>query len=374
MKDNIEQSRRKFLQSSAVGAATLPLVMMGRTYAAEPKRDDADIPDPIRALKPVTNAVPIKDSEYEQRLNKAQRLMADNKLDAIFMAGGTSLEYFVDVDWWVSERTAGVLLPRTGDPIYITPAFEKSRALEQIRFGHDIRTWQEYESPYEKIAQILHDKHISTGRIGIEERVPFFIANGIGDAAPHAHLVSATPVTAGCRGVKSEAELALMQIANDATLAVYHAVWQSLEPGMTQQQVSDLVQKAYAQQGLNGFASVNVGKYTAQPHGSREPQHIVEGTVVMLDDGCKVEGYTSDITRTFVLGKATDKMKKVFAIVQKAQIAAREAARTGNRMEDIDAAARKVIADSGFGPGYKYFTHRLGHGIGMDMHEWYYAV
>ncbi|HET7930389.1 MAG TPA: Xaa-Pro peptidase family protein, partial [Rhodanobacteraceae bacterium] len=263
---------------------------------------------------------------------------------------------------------------RSGEPIYITPAFEKSRALEQIRFGHDIRTWQENESPYRKIAQILKDLHIADGRIGIEEKVPFFMANGIGEAASNAHLASAIPVTGGCRSVKSPAELALLQIANDATLATYHAVWQALEPGMTQMDVGNLVQAAYARQGVQGFASINVGKYTAQPHGSIEPQHIVEGTVVMLDDGCKVHGYTSDITRTFVLGKATDKMKKVFAIVQKAQRAARKAARTGGVMEDIDIAARRVINNAGYGPGYKYFSHRLGHGIGMDMHEWYYAV
>ncbi|HET7268112.1 MAG TPA: Xaa-Pro peptidase family protein [Oleiagrimonas sp.] len=378
--DHARPGRRQFLRLSTMGAAALPLLATGCAKAADAGTAGAanganKMPRSIAALQPVTGkAVPIGDAEYESRLAKAQRLMGKHKLDAIFVAGGTSLDYFADVKWWLSERTAGMILPREGDPVYVFPTFERGRAEEQVRFGHDICTWQENESPYKTIAQILKDLHIAGGTLGIEERVPFFMADGIGQAAANINLVSATPVTAGCRAFKSKAELALMQIANDATLATYHAVWQALQPGMTEADVHALVQAAYARQGVEGFASVNVGKYTASPHGSREPQEIREGTVVMLDDGCKVEGYTSDITRTFVLGKASDKMKKVFAIIQQAQRAAREAARTGGVMQDIDAAARKVIVDAGYGPDYKYFTHRLGHGIGMDMHEWYYAV
>ncbi|HET8900261.1 MAG TPA: Xaa-Pro peptidase family protein [Rhodanobacteraceae bacterium] len=368
--------RRRFLRLSALGAASLPaLAVPLRAANAAAPTPNGTLPASIAALNPATGkAVAIHDDEYRARLAKAQHLMATHKLDAIFIAAGTSLKYFVDLDWWLSERTAGMLLPRTGEPIYITPAFEKSRTLETLRFGRDIRTWQENESPYALIARTLKELKIAGGTLGIEEKVPFFIADGIGKAASNAHLVSATPVTAGCRAVKSKAELALLQIANDITLATYHAVWQALEPGMTQHDVQALVGSAYARQGVRGFASINVGKYTAQPHGSSEPQRIDEGTVLMLDDGCQVHGYTSDITRTFVLGKASDTMKRVFAIVQKAQRAAREAARTGGQMQDIDAAARKVIVDAGYGPGYKFFTHRLGHGIGMDMHEWYYAV
>ena len=366
--------RRRFLGLSAAGAAALGLGMAGSAAAQTPS-DASRMPPSIAALGPVLGkAVPIADDEYRARLAKAQRLLAEQGMDAVFIGAGTTLRYFVDLNWWGSERTAGVLLTRSGDPIYITPEFERSRAMEQVRFGSDIRTWQENQSPFDLIARTLRDRGIATGILGIEEQVPFFMADGIGKAAPQLHLVSATPVTAGCRAVKSEAEIALLQIANDATLACYHAVWQALQPGMTQQDVQALVAQAYGRMGVRGFVDINVGKYTAQPHGSIEPQKIVEGTVVILDDGCQVHGYTSDITRTFVLGKASDKMKRVFSIVQQAQIAAREAARTGGMMGDIDAAARKVIADGGYGPGYKYFTHRLGHGIGMDMHEWYYAV
>lgn len=371
---HMRRDRRRFLQASALGASILPWFRPGRASAGP--AGDTSLPASIQALKPVApHAVPITDAEREARLRKAQKLMAEHKIDAIFMGGGTSLDYFTGIRWWVSERTTGMLLPKSGDPVFITPAFERDRTLEQIRFGRkDVRTWQENESPYRLIAGVLTEWKMRAGTLGIEEQLRSAKQFGIAAAAPHVKLVSATPVTAGCRSVKSKAELALMQLANDATLAVYHAVWQALEPGMTQNRISELVDAAYARQGLRGEASVNVGKYTASPHGSREAQQIREGTVIMLDDGCKVGGYQSDITRTFVLGRASDKMKRVFDIVHKAQAAARKAAAPGATMESVDAAARKLITSAGYGPGYKYFSHRLGHGIGMDMHEWYYLV
>jgi Xaa-Pro dipeptidase len=374
--DGMRAERRRFLQTSALGAAALPLAMLaGNAMGAESGAKDIKLPASILALEPVkSQIVPITGDERRARLAKAQALMGKLGMDAIYLDGGSSLEYYTGMHWWTSERLMGMLLPKSGDPVYITPAFERSRALEQIRFGRDVRTWQENESPYALVAQVMREHHAGTGVLGIEEKVPFFRSSGIAEAMPQAKLVSATPVTAGCRAIKSPAELALMQVANNATLSVYKAIWQGLQPGMTQQQVSAWVDAAYARLGLQGNASVNVGKYTALPHGSREPQYIREGTPVMLDDGCYVEGYMSDITRTFTLGKPSDKMKRVFDIVRKAQQAALKAAHPGAAMESVDAAARKVIVDAGYGPGYKYFSHRLGHGIGMDMHEWYYLV
>ena len=374
--DTMRQARRRFLQTSALGAAALPVAMLGRNAgAAEAPGHDLRLPKSILALQPVASkVVPISDDERRARMARAQQLMGRRGMDAIYLDGGTTLDYYTGMRWWTSERLMGMLLPRSGDPVYIVPAFERSRALEQIRFGHDVRTWQENESPYALIAQVMREKGVGTGVLGIEEKVPFFRSTGIAAAMPQAKLVPATPVTAGCRAIKSPAELVLMQVANNATLALYKAIWQGLEPGMTQQHISAWVDAGYARMGLRGEASINVGTYTAQPHGSREPQVIREGTPVMLDDGCYVEDYQSDITRTFTLGKATDKMKRVFDIVRKAQQAALAAAHPGATMESVDAAARKVIADAGYGPGYKYFSHRLGHGIGMDMHEWYYLV
>lgn len=374
--DSLRPGRRRFLKTSALGVAALPALALGdMAMARGTEAVGPQLPPSILALKPVAwKVVPISDDERRQRLARAQALMGENKMDAIFVDAGTTLDYFTGLRWWNSERTSGMLLPRSGDPVYIVPHFERSRTAGQIKFGTDIRTWQENESPYELIAGVMREHHAGQGVLGMADRTPFYRASEIGKAMPHGKLVEATPVTAGCRSIKSPAELALMQVACDATLSVYHAIWKGLEPGMTQNQVSGWVQAAYQRLGLRGEASVNVGKYTAQPHGSREPQRIVEGTPVMLDDGCYVEGYMSDLTRTFTLGKASDKMKRVFDIVRKAQIAARNAAHPDAAMESVDAAARKVIVDAGYGPGYKYFSHRLGHGIGMDMHEWYYLV
>ena len=374
--DAMHPGRRRFLQTTALGAAALPVAMLGRTATATEAGTHAiKLPASILALQPVASqAVPIADDERRARLAKAQELMGRFGMDAIYLDGGTTLDYYTGMHWWTSERLMGMLLPKSGEPVYITPAFERSRALEQIRFGHDVRTWQENENPYALIAQVMRQWHAGTGVLGIEEKVPFFRSTGIAAAMPHAKLVPATPVTAGCRAIKSPAELALMQLACDATLALYKAIWQGLEPGMTQQHIAAWVDAGYTRMGLRGDASINVGAYTALPHGSREPQVIREGTPVMLDDGCYVDGYMSDLTRTFTLGKASDKMKRVFDIVRKAQQAALAAAHPGATMESVDAAARKVIADAGYGPGYTYFSHRLGHGIGMDIHEWYYLV
>ncbi|MEO9080269.1 MAG: Xaa-Pro peptidase family protein, partial [Rhodanobacter sp.] len=378
--DKLLASRRHFLHASAISAVALPTMLMGCSpnapEAASPAGSQARADKAsIAALQSVkSQVVPITDNERLERLAKAQKLMGENKIDAIFVGGGTTLSYFVGMHWRNTERMTGMVLPQSGDPIYVTPTFERSRTQEQLKFGKDVRSWEEHESPYQRVAEILSDLHISTGTLGIEEQVPYFRSTGIASGAPNLTLVSATPVIAGCRSIKSPAELALMQLANDATLAVYHAVYQALESGMTQYQVSELIAAAYARTGLAGDASVNIGKYSAQPHGSIEPQHIVDGTVIMLDGGCTADGYASDITRTMVLGSPSDKMKKVFDIVHQAQAAALAAARSGKTMESIDAAARKVVSDSGYGPDYKYFGHRLGHGIGMDRHEWYYLV
>jgi Xaa-Pro dipeptidase len=224
----------------------------------------------------------------------------------------------------------------------------------------------------------LKDGGSAAGKLGIEETVKFFFADGIAQAAPRANLISATPVTAGCRMIKSAHEIALMRLAAQVTLSAYEAVYHALREGMTQHQVEDLIAAAYGRLGFPGEASVEVDEYTSFPHGSTTPQVLHEGSIVMIDDGCTVEGYQSDITRTFVLGrapeKAGDKMRKVFDIVQRAQAAGLATSRPGAECGAVDAAARKVIADAGYGPDYKYFSHRLGHGIGMDGHEWPYLV
>jgi Xaa-Pro dipeptidase len=317
-------------------------------------------------------------NERQARIARAQELMAENKMDGILLTGGTSLAYFTGVHWFNSERLFATVIPAKGKGFCVCPSFEEGRAKEQLDKGPleglPILTWQEDGNPFKLIADGLRDAATAAGTLGIEERTPWVFSDEIAKAAPALHLTSATPVTAGCRMIKSAHELELMRIANQATLRVYEAVYRALQPGMTQAQASDLISAAYARVGFRGEASVEVGEWSANPHGSLTPQIIKEDTIVMIDDGCTVEGYNSDITRTFVLGKPSDKMKRVFEVVHRAQSSALAAAKPGAACEDVDAAARKVITDAGYGPDYKFFTHRVGHGIGMDGHEWPYLV
>lgn len=371
-------SRRRFLElGSVAGGIALTPKSLG---ASSQNPGDASLPPSIARLQSRKNdAKPITREERAERLDNARKLMAENALDAIVLMEGTSLRYFTGMRWWGGERMFALVLPAKGSAFYVCPGFEEGRAREQIANAPggenpDVRIWQEDESPYQRVAQGLKERGLSSGKIGMEETIRFVFVDGIAKAAPQAMLASATPVTAGCRMIKSESEIALMRLASQVTLAVYEAVYQSLKEGMTQADVGNLIDKAYARMGFPGEASVMVGEYTAFPHGSRTPQVLREGTIIMIDDGCTVEGYQSDITRTFVLGKASDKMKSVFDIVHRAQSAALAAARPGVECGSIDAAARKVVTDGGYGPDYKYFAHRLGHGLGMDGHEWPYLV
>jgi len=362
------------------------LVTAGALYRPELPAGDvlqqtgSAMPPSIAALTSMRDrAKPITAEERRARLDRARELMRTNTLDAILLTGGTSLEYFTGMRWGLSERMLAVVVPVSGRAFVVCPAFEEDRAREQIQKGPladgaDVRTWQEDESPSALVAEGLKALGTASGRVGVEETVRYVFSDGVAHAAPAATLTSATPVTAGCRGVKSAHEIELMRLASQVTLKAYHAAHQALKEGMTQDQFANLVSMAHRQLGFAGGAGVQVGEYSALPHGSITPQVIRDGAILLIDGGCEVEGYNSDLSRTFVLGKATDKMKTVFDIEQRAQAAALAAARPGVECQAVDAAARKVITDAGYGPDYKYFTHRVGHGIGMDGHEWPYLV
>jgi Xaa-Pro dipeptidase len=317
-------------------------------------------------------------AEREGRIENARRLMVDQDINALMLTGGTSLVYYTDIRWGLSERLFSVVVPVSGQPFLVCPAFEEDRAREQLHGGPledtEVLTWQEHESPYALVAGGLRARGLASGRLGIEETVRFVFSDGVAREAPALTLTSGTPVTAGCRGVKDPHELALMQLANEVTLTAYKAAYEALEPGMTQGDFRNLVSLAHSQQGFSGGAGVQVGQYSALPHGSVTPQVIEEGTVLLIDGGCSVEGYRSDISRTFLLGEPTDKMRLVFDIEYRAQSAALAAAAPGVEAQAVDVAARRVIEEAGYGPEYTYFTHRVGHGIGMDGHEWPYLV
>jgi Xaa-Pro dipeptidase len=370
-------SRRRFVQLGTVAGAALSAGSLAR---ADAEKVHPPLPPSITRLRSMKGqAKPITAEERRERQDKARRLMESNHIDALLLMEGTSLNYFTGIDWWGGERLFAMVLPAKGAALYMCPAFEEGRAREQIASAPDgkpadVRIWQEDDDPYQRLAQGLKDRGISAGTLGMEETVRFLFSKGIAEAAPRVNIVSGTPVTAGCRMVKSNAEIELMRLANKVTLAAYEAAYHALKEGMTQSAVENMITAAYTQLGFPGEATVEVGEYSSFPHGSATPQVIREGTIVVIDDGCTVEGYQSDITRTFVLGKPSEKMKKVFDIVHQAQTAALKTARPGLECQAVDAAARKVISDAGFGPDYKYFTHRVGHGIGMDGHEWPYLV
>ncbi len=368
-----QASRRKFLKRTAAAS------VLGMMPPAGSCPEDATgaLPEAFSGLKPLGSRVhPITADEYRARLQHAQELMNERapKYDALFVAPGTSLYYFTGIRWGMSERLLALVLPRTGNPIIVVPAFEEGRMREKLQFAAEVRTWQEDESPTKIAAAALADRGIRTGRIGMEEMAPFTFYDHFRAAAPGLECVSADPVTIACRGHKSAHELELMKLACEATFDVFRAVFASVKEGMSQEEVSKLVEGGFSKMGLHGGALVLLGASAALPHGSVKPQKLKESDVILIDGGCAVEGYQSDVTRTGVLGKPPEKVMRAFAIVRKAQDAALDAARAGRLSGTVDDAARKVITDAGFGPDYKLFTHRLGHGIGLDGHEHPYLV
>ena len=372
-------SRRHFLGASTLAAAGAALDPIQSLAAPTDALLQQSVPPSIARLSSrAGEAVPISVAERAGRVERAKRLMAETGLDALYLTGGTSMVYFTGIRWGGGERLFTVVIPVRGEAFVVCPAFEEDRAREQLALGPlksaDVYTWQEHENPYQRVVEGLRSRGIASGKIGAEETVQFRFADGVAQVAPTCQVVSGTPVTAGCRGVKDEHEIALMQLANEVTLTAYKAAYLAMEEGMTQRDFGGLVSMAHQRLGFQGGASVQTGEFSALPHGSITPQVIREGTILLIDGGCTVEGYQSDISRTFVLGAPSDKMKKVFEIEYRAQSAALAAAKPGVPAEDVDRAARSVIEDAGYGPGYTYFTHRVGHGIGMDGHEWPYLV
>ncbi len=333
--------------------------------------------DKLADLKPMTEGVsPITVEERRDRVEKARALMAKNDIAAIYLEAGSSLFYFTGVKWERSERMMASVIPVQGEIAYICPAFEEARLREMIIFGDDVRTWEEDESPYELVAGIFRDRGITSGKIGIEESVRFFLFDGIRKAAPHLEFVSADPVTIPCRAIKSSAEIALMQRAMDITVEAYKVCLSLLREGMSQEEFHANSVAVYKALGVEGSISCQFGEGTAFPHGSKEPACLREGDVVLMDGWCTVEGYYSDISRTIVFGEPTRRQRDVWNLEKAAQAAAFAAAQVGVPCEEVDAAARKVITDAGFGPDYKVpgLPPRTGHGIGLDIHAWYHLV
>jgi Xaa-Pro dipeptidase len=378
-------SRRTLLQSGAlVGAAAgfVPtLANISDPDAAQrggQQSGNAPLPAAFDSLKPLGDRVkPITVEEFQARVARAQKLMTDAKPDfaALYLAPGTSLYYFTGIRWGQSERVAGAVIPRSGAPLLFCPGFEESRYRELMRWPTEVRVWQEDQNPGELVAKWLGEKGIRNGRIAIDETTRFAYFDKLKKAAPQFEYVLGDPITAGCRARKSEHELELMRLACSATCDVYRAVFATATEGMTQYDVANLYSRGLQKMGLpGGGALVLVGKWAAQPHGTTTPQKLQEGQVLLIDAGTTVEGYESDVTRCTVIGKTPEKIQRAFDTLRKSQDAALDACRAGHFTGTVDDAARAVVTAAGYGADYKYFAHRLGHGMGLDGHELPYLV
>src|ERR1700675_3673040 len=368
-----DRSRRRFFQAAGVLSAAIVAPKV-RGFGAE---DNPSLPPAFSGLKPLGARVhPIQADEFGQRIEHAQRLMSDTapKYDALFFAPGTSLYYFTGIRWGLSERLLGLVIPRAGRPILVVPGFEEGRLREKLHLPLEVRIWQEDQSPTKIAAAALADQGIRSGRIGIEETAGFTFFDHLRQAAPAFEYVSADPITIACRARKSAHELELMRLACAATFEVFRATFASLKEGMSQEDIAHLVESGFGKMDLHGGALVLLGASAALPHGTLQTQKLKEGYVVLIDGGCTVEGYESDVTRTAIFGKPTEKIARAYELVRKSQDAALDAARAGRLSGSVDEAARAVITSAGYGPDYKFFTHRLGHGIGLDGHEHPYLV
>ncbi|MEC9260334.1 MAG: Xaa-Pro peptidase family protein, partial [Pseudomonadota bacterium] len=322
---------------------------------------------------------PVDKAEYTSRIDKAQRYMREHQIAAIYLNAGTNLSYFTGMDWYASERLVGAILPASGEVVYIAPLFEIDSLSERQVIAGDIVGWQEHESPYALVAEVLKQVGLSGGDIlGVDEATAFFIVDGFNKAMPDIEIINASGVTAHCRMHKSASELALIQRAMDMTLAVHQATASILHEGITTTEVEQFIHEAHKKVGASGsyFCIVLFGKATSFPHGVKDPQVLKPGDLVLIDTGCKLHGYLSDITRTYSFGGASEKQARLWQAEKDAQLAAFAAAANGSPCGDVDAAARVSLESAGLGPDYDLpgLPHRTGHGIGMDIHEWPYLV
>lgn len=321
----------------------------------------------------------ITETELKQRIAKAQAIMAENDIAATYINAGTNLYYFTGTRWYASERLVGAILPQQGEIKYIAPFFEVNTLKQYMTVNSEIKGWQEHESPYQLVKQTLAEIGIESGRVAIDESTAFFIADGIKKAVPALELIDAKCVTAGCRAEKSDTEIALLQQAKNMTLAVHKAVARILHVGISTQEVTDFIDKAHRKVGATGgsyFCIVLFGEDSSYPHGVKSPKTLEKNDMVLIDTGCQVEGYNSDITRTYVFGQPNQRQREMWQVEKMAQKAAFDAAKIGVACGDIDVAARAYIASQNMGPDYDTpgCPHRTGHGIGLDIHEWPYLV
>lgn len=367
--------RRDFLSGAvaATAGASAALMLAGRSAHA------AATPAGITGLTSMTgNAKPITKEERLERIAKLQRLMVEQKIGALILESGSSLDYFTGIQWHRSERTTAAVIPARGDIVVVTPAFEEPSIRETLAVGGEVRAWNEHESPFARLVGALRDRGVTSGAIAFEPTTRLFIVDGVRDASGGVYsVVSGDALVRAVRLIKSPAELALMQTANDVTLAALRYVHGHVRAGMRPDEIGAMMNAAtVALGGSPEFALVLINEASAYPHGSHQPQTLHEGSVILMDVGCTVHGYQSDISRTWVMGQPTAKQRKVWDTVKRGQQIALATARLGTPVGAIDDAVRAYYEKEGWGPGYRLpgLPHRTGHGIGLDGHEAPYLV
>ena len=359
--------RREFVQRGvALGASAALFGFHSRELVA------SEIPILSPAMSDVP--APISETERAERRAKAQRLMKQLGFSAMLIEPGANMTYFTGIEWGRSERLFAFVLPETGKPVVISPAFEQQRAEDQVAGRFDVRVWQEDQNPEVLVADTLRDLGLATGRLAIDPSARTFVFTELVQARPTMQFGTAANIVNQCRGVKSAHEVEIMRYANQVTLQAYRAAFKTLRVGMTQAELARNVSSEMAKLGYQGGALVLFGESSAYPHGLPHPRTLEENQVVLVDGGLSVHGYQSDMTRTVVFGSASPEVQRVFGIVHEAQARALAFAAPGKQCGEVDAVARKVITDAGYGPDYRTFTHRLGHGIGLEGHEWPYLV
>ncbi len=359
--------RRELLKAGLLASGILA-ACAGPSQTEEPGSSQVELPNLTRDLADL----PI--DEYESRIERLRKQVAEDGLAGFVMESGTTLQYFTGASWSRSERPFIVVAGPSGSLVCIVPAFEEDRAREQFRFEVDVRTWEEDVSAYEVVEKALADLGIRTGRIAVEPTTRLFIQSGLTEAAPGVDFVNGAAYSERCRLIKSSREIEYIRVADRITKNAYDAALSDLWEGISEDDLAEKVADAHRQQGSRGGAMVLFGMSSALPHGSNQVRKLRVGDVLLMDGGCSVHGYKSDVTRSMVFGEPSDLQKRVWDIVFEAQSAALKTIRPGVTCGDVDAAARKVIVDAGYGPDYRFFTHRLGHGVGLDGHEPPYMV
>ena len=332
----------------------------------------------LAAIRPWHNiATPPSADDHAARLERARKLTRDMGCDALLIGAGDSLRYFAGVPWSETERLVAMLLPVDGRPILVAPYFERGTLEADLVIGADLRLWQEDENPADLLAAAMRGH--SVDMLAIDPAMSFLFIDRIGKAAAACTLLAASAVIDGCRMIKAPVELALMQQAKSMTLEVQRRAARILHAGIRASEVARFLDAAHRAIGApagNSFVIVQFGRASAYPHGLPGDPALHEGDIVQIDTGCRIHGYHSDITRTYVFGTPNDEQRSMWNLERAAQYAAFDAAAPGVSCEAVDAAARGVLEKAGLGPGYKLpgLPHRTGHGIGLSIHEPAYLV